>query len=188
MKRLSLVAKFQKELDVPKGEAIFRVIMFLLLLACFVAVVVLIFVYFPYTGTFTQKVPLLPGDHVEVKKILDGEVLLSRDQFLKKAKGNKVFVAFEDGTERINKSIIYMTKTEGMTYRYDQPLPNIGICDRVASRSFKNGMAFRKISRDVVFVIVIFIIMPLLILVILLLLIHSTQRKKKGYCEYDYVW
>ena len=90
---LALVSKFGEELDVSRTNAIWRVIGFFFLSTCFVAIIAFFFALFPYTASFTEEVVLLPGNHIQVQQILDGEVVVEKAQFLEMAKGNTTFVA-----------------------------------------------------------------------------------------------
>ena len=147
MNALALIPKFQERLGVSRANAVWRVIGFLFLSACFVATIALVVIVFPYTAGFTEKIPLLPGDHTQVQKILAGEVLVNRAQFLQIAEGNTTFVAL--GTE----TIFYMTKVAGVSYRYDQDIQAIPLRFHwnyfVSSQQIQNEMVVREINRKI---------------------------------------
>ena len=52
---MNIVAKFQERLDIGRGEAIARVIVFIFLSICFVATAVAPFLIFPYKTNIKEK-------------------------------------------------------------------------------------------------------------------------------------
>jgi len=168
---MSLVKKFQERLSISREMAIWRVIGFLFILACCVAVVVIAIADFPYAASFTEEVSLLPDNHVQVSKILDGEVLVGRDQFLQVAEGNTVFIALGEET------ITYMTKVAGVSYRYNKILTPVRHVYSV-SQQIKNGMVVREMERNTGIMIMTYIVAPLFTLFILFILIIWTQTKR----------
>ena len=171
MNALALVPKFQERLDVSKANAIWRVIGFIFLTVCFVATIAVAATFFPYAASFTEEVALLPGNHVQVQQILDGEVLVDRAQFLEIAKGNTTFVAPGE------KAIVYMAKVAGVSYRYDQTV-HLRYGYSVSSQGIQNGMVIREINRSTGLMICFNLVLPLLILFFLFIFIIFTQTKK----------
>jgi len=171
MNALALVPKFQKRLKVSRVNAIWRVIGFLFLSVCFVAVIALAATFFPYTASFNEEVPLLPGNHVQVEKILDGEVQVNRAQFLEIAEGNTTFVSLEEET------IFYMTKVAGVSYRYEQTISHPWNY-LVSSQKIQNEILVREINRNVGAMILCHIILPLAVLGMLFCLRVFIQRKR----------
>jgi hypothetical protein len=168
MKALALVPKFQEKLEIPKKEAISRVIRFFLLSACFVAVVVLVTTFFPYAASFTEEFVLLPGNHIQVEEILDGEVLLGEDQFLQKAEGSATFVALGE------EAIVYMTKVAGISYRHDQTAPTY-FNYYISSQKIQDGVALREMARIRSTMVFVWIVLPLIVLFALFMATLSAQ-------------
>ncbi len=179
---MNLVQKFQKELDVSKVNAVWRVIGFFFLSACFVATIVVPFVIFPRPSSFTEEVPLLPGNHVQVSKILDGEVLVGKTQFLQVAEGNTTFVSLEEN------GITYMTKVAGVSYRYDQAaVPRFPYV--VSSQQIQQkGLVVRQMSRDTHDTVMIYIVLPLIPFIILFVFTYKTQYKHVSGYGCKVVW
>jgi len=167
----ALIPKFQKRLEIPRVNAVRRVVLFLFLSASFAATVALSVMLFPYTDGFTEKIPLLPGNHIRVQEILNGEVLVSRSQFLQIAKENVTFIALG------KKAIVYMTKVGGVSYRYNEDIHHTRFGYFVSSQSIQNEIAIRKIKRDNVNMIISHVGIPLLILAILYLFIGVAQTR-----------
>ncbi len=172
MNALALVPKFQERLEVSRANAIWRVIGFLFLSACFVVVIVLAATFFPYTASFTEEVSLLPGNHIQVEEILDGEVLLNGAQFLEIAQGNTIFVSLGE------KTITYMAKVAGVSYRYDQVVPLRWNYFVSSQKIQQNEILVREINRNVGVMIIVHIIIPLIALAMLFVLRVCIQGKR----------
>lgn len=185
MSALALVPKFQERLNVSKANAIWRAIGFFSLVACSVATIAVVFTFFPYAASFTEEVPLLPGNHIQVQKILDGEVLVNKTQFLQTAEGNTTFVSSEE------KTIVYMAKVAGVSYRYDQTVP-LRYGYFVSSWQIQNGIVVREINRSKGMMIVTYVVIPMVVLFILFVLSLKVQLKYiSGYgrdAVYRQVW
>ena len=137
---MGLVEKFQEKLEVSRKEAVARVIVFTVLSLCCLAVIAIVAIGFPYAGSYNETVALLPGDHVQVKEILDGEVLVDEAKFLQVAKGNTTFVELGEET------IVYLTKVAGVSYRYEQTVP-LRDGYKVSTQHVEGGTAVREINR-----------------------------------------
>ena len=151
MKRL--VSKFQQRLGISRGEAIRRVTIFCFFGVAFVAIIALAILFAPYHG-FTEKTPLLPGDHILVEKILDGDCLVSEADWLRLAEGSTTFVSGKVG------AIVYMTKVDGIVYRYDQAIPDY-FRYRIASQKVSDGMFVRELVAYKLIAVVAFVLMPI---------------------------
>ncbi len=179
MNALALVPKFQKELGIPKGKAIWKVIQLIFLALCCIAATWLTIRTFPYAAGFTEQVSLLPGDHIQVSMILDGEVLVDKTQFSQIAEGNTIFVSPGGAI------IAYMTKAEGISYRYNDAVP-LRYGYSVSSQQIQNGMIDREITRDMATMIILYIAVPLVILLILYILFLFVQSSDKRYVWIDW--
>ena len=178
MNMSALIPKFQKRLEIPRVNAVRRVVLFLFLSACFAATVALSVILFPYTDGFTEKISLLPGNHIRVQEILNGEVLVSRSQFLQMEKENVTFIALGKS------AIVYMTKVRGISYRYNEDIhTRFGYF--VSSQSIQNEFAIREIERDNKYIILNHIVLPLLILVFLYIFIGATQTRRVSGVDRD---
>lgn len=174
----TLVSMFRQRLGVSKGNAIWRVIGFLFLPICFVVTIIVAVTFFPYSESLTEEIALLPGNHIQVQQILDGEVLVDRAQFLKMAKGNPIFVASGEMT------IVYMTKVAGVSYRYNQDTP-LHLRYFVSSQKIRNGMLIKERGRSAFAMILFNVISPLFTLFLLFFLIIRVQQKKAGFGSSD---
>lgn len=163
---MNLVQKFQERLQISKEDAACRLIAFCLCAGLFAAIILGMAIYFPYASAHTEKVALLPGNHIQVQKILDGDVIVEEADFLRLASHNKSFVALEE------RQIVYMTKIAGVSYRYNQAVP-LRNDYTVYSQQIENGMAVREIKRNLV-TTAIQIIVVVLIFLLLFLLAAST--------------
>ena len=191
MKTLALlVTLFEESLEIPRAEAVKRVIKLILCVVCSLVVIGLTIVYFPYASSFTEKFPLLSGgSYVQVSKILDGEVLVDRTQFLKVAEGNITFVSILEG--KVERNIIYMTKVGGMSYRYEQNVPTYHDYS-VSSFRVENEKIVVEMEREMGTMIGTYIVLPLCLLALLSIAFSFIQAKKvSGFRDsavYNSVW
>jgi hypothetical protein len=184
MHSLALVPLFQEKLNVSKTEAIWRVIGILVLSLFALAIAAAVIINFPIHSSFTQTIPLLPGNHVQVSKILDGEVLVGHDQFLQVAQGNPTFVSPGDD------AIVYYTKAGGVAYRYEEKV-HLGPPYTVSSR-IENGMVIRNMERDTLGMVLVFVVLPIIGFVgLLTLFVKLDSKLLSGYgsgSKYLTVW
>lgn len=173
----SLVKTFQNRLGIPRGEAVGRIIGLCLLITLALAIVATVFTFFPYSGQ-VDTVSILPGNHIQVSKILDGEVQVERGQFLQLAENNQTFIALED------EAISYMVKAGGVSYRYEQVAGYNTFRYDLSNQTIKQGMVVREFHRDIFDMIVVFIALPLLVLFLLLVAISRVQARKIGCSDY----
>jgi hypothetical protein len=167
-----LVQKFQERLEVSRKTAMWRVIEFFIILFCTLAAISLAIILFPYAGGFTEKFPLLPGNRIQVAKILDGDVLVEdENEFLRLAEKNVIFFSLGGN------AIEYMTKVSGISYRYDQTIP-LSSAYFVFSKKVTGNQVIRKIKRSLFYMIFVHIVLPLLILFVLFLLFVDIQQKR----------
>lgn len=185
MGALALVSKFQERLEVSKANAIWRVIGLLIILACAVAVVMVAAIGFPYASSFTDEIPLLPGNHIQVSKILDGEVLVSKAQFLQTAVGNMTFISLEKHQEQY--TIVYMAKVAGVSYRYEQDAP-VRYNYVVPNQQIQNGRLIREIDRNTAGMIWTNILLPIFALFVLFIFFVCVETRKISYDREAHVW
>jgi len=186
---MNIIKKFQTRLTVSKINATWRVIAFCGLIGLFIQVLVGSFLFFPYQAEFVDTVDLIPGNHTQVQNILDGEVLVGKEQFLQIMDANTTFISLGE------KTISYMTKVDGVSYRYNQDTPiNHGFYGNsyfVYSQEIEKGTVIRKIHRNTG-IMVGAIIIPLVILFLLFLFTFRIQIKHvSGYGKngvYVHVW
>lgn len=181
---MGLIQKFEERLEVSRNNAVFRVFAFLVCCALFVAVLAFAALNFPYAGAYTEKVALLPGNHIQVKEILDGEVLVDKENFLRIAAKNESFVALGD------KAIVYMTKPAGVSYRYNQliPLRNDYF---VSSQKIEDGMAVREIKRSLGMTVYEVFLGLIVLFVLFVLGVYTQTRQVSGWgssATYKNVW
>jgi hypothetical protein len=187
---LALVTLFEEKLEIPRAEAVKRVIKLVLCLICSLVAIGLAIAYFPYAPSFTEEFPLLPGgNHVQVSKILDGEVLVDRTQFLKVAEGSTTFISIFEG--KMEENVIYMTKVEGVSYRYEQSIPAFNDYS-ISSFHVKNGVIVIEMERKTGTMIGLYIILPFCVVAIMFLFSTLIQSKRmSGFgssAVYNGVW
>lgn len=180
----ALVGTFQARLQISRGEASWRVVGFCLFSIAVLAVIAATAAFFPRQGSYSDRIPVLPGQHTQVSQILDGEVLVERDQFLQLAKGKEAFIALGDG------AISYMVKVDNVSYRHDQNAGYDKIRYGIGSQTIHEGVVVRELHRNLEAVTIgLFIVEPLLLIVVLLFLVLTVQHKRHGYRgPYNYVW
>lgn len=172
---MSLIQAFQNDLQIEKASAVWRIIALCFLSVCFVVVVAIWLWSFPYESEFTDTVYLLHGNHTQVAAILDGEVLVGSEQFLRVAEGNQTFVSLGE------KTVSYMTKVAGVSYRYNQDAPPPHGYS-VSSQRISDQVVIRDIERDTSNMIIENIILPLALTAVVVLLIMRIQVKRvSGY-------
>ena len=181
----NLIQRFQNELEVSKNNAILRVTLLVFLSVCFFATITIAAVYFPYAGSYTEKVNLLPGNFVQVKEILGGEVLLDKPQFQQIAEGNAPFVALGE------KNIAYMVKTAGVSYRYDQLVSPERYGYFVSSQHIEGGQTVREMNRDTGAMAADIIIPGIMLIALFVFMVLTQTRQVSGYgstAVYNSVW
>lgn len=176
----SLVGTVEGKLGCSSDEAVWRIIGISLLSVATVAVIALVLVFFPYQGKKTQDISILPGSHVEILEILDGEALVDGDKFLEVAEGNKTFIALGDHATS------YMVKDEGISYRHSQPV-HLDVRYRVGDQEIQGDTVVRILHKKTDYMWGMFIAMPAFVLLVLFLLTWATTHKQYGtYGNYTY--
>jgi hypothetical protein len=180
----NLIQKFQKELEVSKNNAILRVTLLVFLCICFFATIALAAFYFPYAGSYAEKVDLLSGSHVQVKEILGGDVLVDKPQFLQIAQGNGSFIALGEN------DIVYMAKALDISYRCEQVVPErYGYF--VSSQHIEDGRAVREMARDTGATVKNIVLPGIMLICLFGCMVFVQTRHVSGYCStaaYKSVW
>ena len=70
------------------------------------------YIIFLYTYKFKEEIPLLSGEHIQVK-FLNGDVSVDKEKFMETMKGNETFVCLD------GEKIVYMTKVADLKYLYE---------------------------------------------------------------------
>ena len=169
----SLVGTVKRKLECSSDEAVWRIIAISLLFVATVAVIATVFVFFPYQGEKTQYISILPGSHVELLAILDGENLVDGDKFLEVAEGNKTFIALGDN------AISYMVEDEGISYRHSQPVHLDARYD-VHDQEIQDDTVIRILHKRTDYMWGMFIAYPALVLVVMFLLFMLVTHRRGG--------
>lgn len=186
-----LVNKFQERLDVSRRNAVLRVIGFVSLSVCFVAMIfALSYIISLYTYNFKEEIPLLSGEHIQVK-FLNGDVSVDKEKFtelMKKGEGkfsNEIFVCLD------GERIVYMTKVAGLKYIYEHIVPvshNLFLLPSedylIRFQRIQDGFVVREIKLDMVG-ITLFLMSALVVSVLLFMSIVLIQRKFTPSGEFD---
>jgi hypothetical protein len=185
MNAVPLVSTFQRKLEVSREEAKKKVGDFIIWTVLFLAALVSAIVFFPYSSQIIEETVLLPSTHVQSSEILTyGEVLVSRDQFLELAEGQKTFVA------ATHESTIYMMKKDGVWYRYDDIVNRSFFQEtyyRQSSYSFQDETLIRVLQRRGDAIIGIGIL-AVFCLYLLFWGIDDAQSKRVSDEKTNYVW
>lgn len=160
-----LIEKFEERLEVSKGNAIWRIIGFISLSVGSMAIIACAVIFFPYTISLREEIPLLDGNHTEVSKV-NGDVFLDKDSFIKLM--NKSFVFLNE------ESITYMTKSDGISYCYEHIVP-VRYRYHIQSQQIQGGLVVREIKIDRFSIIATHTILPLIVLFIFYFLIIAVQ-------------
>lgn len=180
---MNIIRLFEERLEVSRGNAIWRVIASIFLSASFIAIIACAGIFFPYTASFREEIPLLHGNHTEVSKV-NADVVVDKDNFIKIMK-DKTLVSLNGDT------ITYMTKSDGMSYCYED-IVSVGRRYHIQSQRIQGGLVVREIKLRKFFTVVFQIIAPLLGLFVLSRLIDNAQgRRVSGYgssAVYKNVW
>ena len=171
----SLVATFERKLECSNDEAFWRVVELFFIPVVMGGVIAVVAFFFPYQSSYTQEFPVLPGDHVQASKILDGEVLVDREQFLELAKGNQTFIAVGDSDIR------YMVKEDGVSYLYVQSAGHDGMRYYVGNHEIQDNVVVRELQRDMASMLALFIASPIIVLVMLFELARMKTFKRHGH-------
>lgn len=181
---MSLVQKFEEKLEVSRKNAIMRIAVLFFLILCFFAAIAYGVMNFPYAGGYAETVDLIPGNPVEVQKILDGEVMVGKPQFLAAVGRNTTFVALGDDT------IVYMAKSAGISYRYVQDVP-LKRFYFLSSQQIQDGKVVREIHRNMADTIVSSFFFLFLLFALLVFMIFTQTKHKSGWGSdsvYNSVW
>ena len=74
---MNIVRLFQERLAVSRENAIWRIIGFISLSVGFMAIIACAVIFFPYTTSLREEIPLLDGNHTEVSKV-NGDVFWTK--------------------------------------------------------------------------------------------------------------
>ena len=174
---LRLVNKFEKELEISKVNALWRVGLLFLLLFSLVPFVFFSIIFFPSLAKFEDKIPMLPGSHVQVNKLSE-DVLVGKDQFLRIARNSDTFICLN------KKTISYMIKEKetGLKYGYEDIYP-ISWCSSITSQRIQDGFVVleRKLETGLM---VVYLIILLVIALLLCVSFQNIQHKSQKHSSY----
>ncbi|MBI1984498.1 MAG: hypothetical protein HYS60_00085 [Candidatus Wildermuthbacteria bacterium] len=121
-------------------------------------------IYFPREKLITRQYPLISGDQVLVSSVLNGDVEVKVDQFLKLAEGHPIFIA------PAYSKIEYLVKVDGVSYRYNQHTDGPGFPRYVEIQEraqMVNGILVREFHTEANSMIIFLVIMPGIVVVLL---------------------
>ena len=153
---IGLVAKFQERLEVSRGNAIWRVIGFIFLLSCFIGIISVSAIFFPYTASFKEEISLLHGHHIQVRELYpvlktgifkEGQEEFSKvkevnkRKFLELMKGNETFLCL------YREKILYLTKIgDGLVYYCNHAIP-VSENYLIHTETVQNGHLVREMKK-----------------------------------------
>ncbi len=174
-----LISMFQERLDVSKQNAITRVILFLTLILCFAATIVITVWIFPYHSSYpTSNIKLPAGNYEVAMKISEQGIQLNEKQFYQKTSSvsDTIFIfVFNNG------NATFMTNINRTIFYCKRQIAEIPFFYEAKNVEFKNGILTFEEIRSTTAMILAGIILPFLFLLVLSGLILNTESKKDGY-------
>jgi len=158
---IPVVHTFKCKLNCSGFEAVLRIVGLFVITLAMAAVLVAVFYYFPYRGSYEQHIPILPGDHNPVPSISGGEVV-SKAAFLKLSEGHQTDIAVS------NDKVSYKVVVDGVSYRYNQSAGyDWWRCYTPGGYVIRNGEVVRELQRDLVGGVIPGFVLLLLVLLVL---------------------
>lgn len=176
----NLISKFQERLSVSKENAIFRIVMMFTFIACFIAIIVVTLINFPYKKSFETKI-LVPNRNYEVVvDITEQGIELKEKKFYDQLSlSDTVFVCVKSyGTAT------FMVNKSGKSFYFKKELTSGNFFDStydVKNISFDRYILTITQVRSTSSMFGLTIIVPLLLLLLFFLLVFGTQYKEDGY-------
>lgn len=178
----NLISKFQEKLIISKGNAIFRIAMMFIFIACFIAVIPITFLNFPYHYNYPVFKVAIPAGHYEVAiKITEQGIELNEKQFYEQVSSNDTTFISVDRTG----TAIFMVNKNGSSFYYKKATENPLFYNVEKVIITDNTFLVIEKTRSLLAVIFSGIILPLLVLLIFFLLACSAQWKENGYGHDD---
>lgn len=176
----NLISKFQERLSVSRENAIFRVVMMFTFIACFIAIIVVTLINFPYKKSFETKI-LIPNRNYEVVvDITEQGIELKEKKFYDQLSLNDtVFVCVKSyGTAT------FMVNKSGKSFYFKKELTSGNFFDstyNVKNISFDRCILTVTNVRSTSKMLGLTIVVPFLLLLLFFLFAFGTQYKKTGY-------
>lgn len=179
-----LISKFQEKLNVSKGNAIFRVVMMSIFIACSLATIIIASINFPYRYNCPILSVVIPdGNYVIAKSITEQGIQLEENKFYDQLSladtifvsvmggdGTAIFIVNKKGT-----SFYYKKKVMIDYFPYFYEIEKVNINNKVLSIEKVRSSSSMILGG---------ILLPIVIFFIFLLLLFRTLFKGNGYA-YD---
>lgn len=177
----NLISKIQKELEVSKGNAIFRVIMMDIFIVTFVAITIITFISFPYHSSQPAvKLTLPHGNYEVVQNISEQGIQLDEKQYYSMLPSNETtFVCVKE-----NGTSIFMFNKNGIPFYYKKNVVEYGSCFSlsyiISNVSIDNDVLIAEQKRFNTIMILLHIVIPIVLLFVLSISFVKTQTKDLG--------